>query len=177
MVKGVKLLERSAILNMPLKQWNNYRPQHKGIHFALYGHNKKKDHFGVTFYGSTHNPDPRENITVRDLNNELASLPIVDERLRTRIFGKRKVDQFDSKTNQKDTMKGWSGMPYSSGFSGEYDYISSRITNKYKKWIPKEEFKRIKKKNKEVESFGEKKDHWGNKETLVEYGDILKLKA
>lgn len=159
---------------MSKDQWNNYKPQHAGIHFNLYGCNRKQDHFGVSLFGLTHNPDPAEDITVRDLNDELSRLPIVDERLRTRIFGKRRVDHMD-KQKERPFSKGFHGMPYSQGFNGEYDYISSRIKNKYKRWIPKEEFKRIKKKNKEVESFGEKKDKWGNKETLVEYGDIVKL--
>lgn len=158
---------------MPLQQWNNYRPVHPGVRFALYGNNKKRDTFGISLYGSSHNPNPFEDITMRDIDEELSRLKIVDERIRTRIFRKKKVSHLNDK--EKVAMLHYQGMPYSQGFSGEYDYMSSRIKGKYRKWIPKKDFIDIKKNNKHVESFGEKKDKFGNKYVLVEYGDIAKV--
>jgi hypothetical protein len=170
-MKGLKLKEKSAIIKMPLDEWNNYRPQHQGVRFATYGHNKKKDVHGISLYGSSHNPDPREDITMHDINEELARLKIVDERLRTRIFGQTKYNYLQ----EKPTMLAVSGMANSQGFNGEFDYMNSRMKNKYKKWIPKEEFVRVKKQFKNVQSFGEKKDQLGQKFVLVEFGDITRV--
>lgn len=174
-MKGIKLLEKSVVVKMPLKQWNTYKPQHQGIHFALIGHNRKRDQFAISLFGSTHNPNPKDDITKRDLNEELARLPIVDERLRTRIFGKKTVPHIYDEHKEKMAMLTFKGLPFSQGFTGEWDYINSRITNKYKKWIPKEEFKEVKKNNKQVKAIKERKDKFGRKEVLTEQGNLVRL--
>lgn len=174
-MKGVKLLERSVVVNMPLKQWNSYKPHHQGIRFALIGHNRKKDQFAMSLFGSTHNPNSNDDITKRDLNEELARLPIIDERLRTRIFGKKKVQHIYDEHKEKMAMLTFKGLPFSQGFTGEWDYINSRMTNKYEKWIPKKEFKEVKKHNKNVEGIKERKDKFGRKEVLTVHGNLVRL--
>ena len=159
---------------MPWHHWNIFRPDHRGVRFALYGHNKKKDRFGASFFGSSHNPDPAENITMKDIDEELSKLRIVDDRIRTRIFGKKKVGHLTDE-KEKISMLSFHGMPFSQGFNGEFDYMNSRIKNRYRKFIPKEEYIEIKKKNKNVECFAERKDNNGRKYVLVEYGDIARV--
>ena len=174
-MKGVKLLERSAVIGMPLAQWNQYRPIHQGIHFALIGHNRKKDEFAISLFGSTKNPNEKDDISWRDLNDELARLPIVDERLRTRIFGKKKVQHKYDALGKGMAMLTFRGLPNSEGFTGQWDYINSRMTDKYQKWIPKEEFKEVKKHNKQVTAIKEKKEKDGTKIVLTEQGTLVRL--
>src|SRR5688500_19038847 len=124
---------RSASFNMTQRELNKYRPAKTGIRVGV--HKSENNEAVLSLFGSRQMAFKQDEITMNDVNEELARMSnkIITERVRC---NSDKPQDFD-KTKPLQKENSWLHIPT---LQGENDHVNSRATNVKYKWVPKEEF-------------------------------------